>query len=147
MSGMDSGRFASLAEDLARVQGGLSGRLGEVRAAAEALRGQAFECVEAFCRRARELGAHQLEHVVVSDVGPDEKHVDCVQFSVSRGRAMLLCVAIAGETEGAGKVRLVGPFKRGKIEGPCGDFPLRGPEVEAGLEQRMIDLLRTASSV
>jgi hypothetical protein len=68
-----------------------------------------------------------------------------VQFSVERGRTLLLCVAIANAQ--GGKVRLVGPFKRGKVEGPCGDFPLRGAEVEQGLEQRMLDLLRQASSV
>jgi hypothetical protein len=142
---MDTGKFEALAEDLARQQGDLPRWLASTRAAAEALRAQAQACIEAFRARARALGAAQLGSVEVSRVGPDEKHVDCLQFSVERGRNVLLCVAIASP-EG-GKVRLVGPFKRGKPEGPCGDFPLSGPEVESGLEQRMLDLLRQASSL
>jgi hypothetical protein len=141
---MNVGKFESLAEDLARQQGELPRWLQAARAGAEELRRQAQQCVDAFVRRANALGAAQLGSVSVSAVVPDEKHVDCVQFSVERGRSALLCVAIAN-AEG-GKVRLVGPFKRGRAEGPCGDYPLQGPEVEAGLEERLLDLLRQASS-
>jgi hypothetical protein len=142
---MDTAKFEALAEDLARQHGDLARWLANARAAAEELRGQAQACIEAFVARATALGAEQLGSVSVSGVVPDQKHVDCLQFSVERGRNVLLCVAIA--TPEGGKVRLVGPFKRGKAEGPCGDFPLRGPELEHGLEQRMLDLLRQASSV
>jgi hypothetical protein len=142
---MDPGKFEALAEDLVRQHGDLPHWLAEARAGAEVLRDQAQTCIEVFVRRAEALGARQLGDVAVSAVGADEKHVDCVQFSVERGRNLLLCVAIANSS--GGKVRLVGPFKRGKVEGPCGDFPLRGAEVEAALEQRMLDLLRQASSV
>jgi hypothetical protein len=142
---MDSGKFEALAEDLARQQGDLARWLAGARSAAEELRGQAAACIQAFVTRARRLGAEQLGSVSVSPVEPDEKHVDCVQFSVERGRNVVLCVAIG--TPDGGKMRLVGPFKRGKPEGPCGDFPLRGPELERGLEQRLLDLLRQASSV
>ena len=142
---MDARRFEALAEDLARQHGALPRWLPGIREAAEALRGQAQACVEAFARRARTLGAEHLASVVVSPVSPDEKHVDCLQFSVERGRHVLLCIAIAN-AEG-GKMRLVGPFKRGKAEGPCGDHPLRGAELEQGLEQRLLDLLRQASGI
>lgn len=142
---MDTGKFEALAEDLARQHGDLPRWLAGARAAAEELRAQAQACVQAFLSRAELLGAEQLGAVCVSPVGPDQKHVDCVQFSIERGRDVLLCVAIA--TSEGGKVRLVGPFKRGKTEGPCGDFPLRGAELERGLEQRLLDLLRQASSL
>jgi len=142
---MDPEKFEALAEDLARQHGDLPLWLAAARTGAEELREQAQRCVEAFRRRAQALGAAQLGSVSVSPVAADEKHVDCVQFGVERGRSLLLCVAIANAQ--GGKIRLVGPFKRGKAEGPCGDFPLRGPEVEAALEQRMLDLLRQASSV
>jgi len=141
---MNVGKFQALAEELARQQRELPGWLASARAGAEELRGQAQACVDAFVRRALALGAEQLGSVNVSALIPDEKHVDCLQFCVERGRSALICVAIAGPQ--GGKIRLVGPFKRGKAEGPCGDYPLRGPEVEAGLEQRMLDLLRQASS-
>ncbi|MCE2390121.1 MAG: hypothetical protein J4G09_01400 [Proteobacteria bacterium] len=136
-------RFEALAEELARRQAQLPERLSAAREAAEALRQRAAAAVAAFVTRARALGAEHLGDVVVSEVEPDEKHVDCLQFSVERGRHVLLCVAIAGES--GGKIRLVGPFRRGKTEGPCADQPLRGPEVEAALDQGLLDLLRGAS--
>src|SRR5262245_36917745 len=92
---MDTGKFEALAEDLARQHGELPRWLAGARAAAEELRGQAQACVEAFRARAKALGAEQLGAVRVSPVEPDHKHVDCVQFSVERGRNLLLCVAIA----------------------------------------------------
>jgi hypothetical protein len=139
---VDTTRFRKLAEELAARDPGLAARLREVREAARELRDQAFQAVEAFRERTAELGTPYLGHLDVSAVEPDEKHVDCVQFRISRGRTELLVIAIA---EGAGKVRLVGPFKRGKAEGPCADAPLRGPEVERALEDRIETLIREAS--
>lgn len=138
---MDAPRFRKLAEELAARDPGLAARLREVREAARTLRELAFQAVEAFRERAAELGAPYLGNVEVSGVEPDEKHVDCVQFRISRGRTELLCIAIAA---GEGKMRLVGPFKRGKSEGPCADAPLSGPEVERALEDRIERLLREA---
>jgi hypothetical protein len=139
---MDAGRFRKLAEELAARDPGLPARLREVREAARDLRELAFQAIEAFRERAAELGAPYLGNVEVSAVEPDEKHVDCVQFRVSRGRTELLCIAIASA---GGKVRLVGPFQRGKTEGPCADAPLRGREVEHALEDRIERLLREAA--
>lgn len=138
---MDTQRFRKLADELAARDPGLAGRLRDVRDAARILRELAFEAVESFRERAAEIGAPYLGHLEVSAVEPDEKHIDCVQFSVSRGRLELLCIAIA---DGAGKVRLVGPFKRGKQEGPCAEAPLRGAEVEKALEDRIEQLVREA---
>ena len=141
---MDTQRFRSLADELAARDPGLAGRLREVRDAARILRELAFEAVETFRERAAEIGAPYLGNLEVSPVEPDEKHVSCVQFRVSRGRLELLCIAIA---DGAGKVRLVGPFKRGKQEGPCAEAPLRGSEVEKALEDRIEQLVREAVGV
>ena len=65
-------------------------RLRDVRDAARDLRELAFEAVEAFRERAAEIGAPYLGNLEVSPVEPDEKHVDCVQFRVARGRLELL---------------------------------------------------------
>ena len=143
-SRMDALRFKRLADELASRDPGLTARLRDVRDAARELREQAFEAVEAFRERAAEIGAPYLGNLEVSPVEPDEKHVDCVQFRVARGRIELLCIAIA---EGTGKMRLVGPFKRGKEEGPCADAPLRGPEVVKALEDRIEQLVREAAGV
>ncbi len=140
---MSSERFEQLAVDLAGSQPGLSRRLSSLREDAEALRELAHASVQAFKRRACELGAEQLTRLDVSPVGPDEKHVDCLQFKLVRGRWKLVCVVIA---KGEGNVRLVGPFKRGQSETPCSDHDLRGPEVEAALQDRIESLIREASS-
>ncbi|MEX2204803.1 MAG: hypothetical protein WEF50_01085 [Myxococcota bacterium] len=136
-------RFRKLADELASRDPGLTVRLRDVRDAARELREVAFEAVEVYRERAAQIGAPYLGHLEVSAVEPDEKHVDCVQFRVTRGRTELLCIAIAREPV---KVRLVGPFKRGKQEGPCADAPLRGPEVVKALEDRIEQLVREASA-
>ncbi|MFI5316148.1 MAG: hypothetical protein ACHQ6T_10625 [Myxococcota bacterium] len=139
---MDPQRFRKLAEELAERDPGLSLRLRDARDAARSLRAAAFDAVEAFRQRAAEIGAGYLGNIEVSTVEPDDKHLDAVQFRVSRGRLELLCVAIA---RGEGKLRLVGPFKRGKDEGPCAEAGLRGPDVETLLEERIAALLREAA--
>jgi len=139
---MDSLRFRRLAEELAGKDPELSSRLQAVRAAAESLRSGAAQAVEVFRRRALELGAPQLADVAVTPVEPDEKHLDALQFKIARGRLELLCIAIA---RGEGKVRVVGPFKRGQKEGPCAEAPLAGPEVESLLGERIEALVREAA--
>jgi hypothetical protein len=141
---MDAGRFRTLAEELAAREPDLARRLARTREAASALRESAAQAVEAFRSRATELGAAHLGHITVSPLEPDEKHVDAIQFRISRGRLELLCVAIA---RGEGKVRVVGPFKRGKQEGPCAEAGLTGPEIESLLEERLAALVREASEV
>ncbi len=140
---MDLDRFRKLADELAGRDPGLTQRLRDARDAARELRGLACEAVEALRQRAAEIGAPYLGNLEVSEVLPDAKHIDSVQFSVSRGRTELLCIAIA---KCPGKVRLVGPFQRGKQEGPCAEAPLRGREVEKALEDRIEALVREASA-
>jgi hypothetical protein len=141
---MDAQRFRKLADELAERDPGLAARLRQAREAARVLRDAAFEAVEAFRQRASELGAGYLGNIEVSGVDPDEKHVDAVQFRVTRGRFEVLCIAIA---RGEGKMRVVGPFKRGKEEGPCAEAPLRGSEIETLLEERLAALVREATGV
>lgn len=139
---MDRARFEKLADELASLDPELPARLSAARDGAERLRAATAQAVESFARRARSLGAEQLAELCVTPVGLDEKHTDCLQFSIERGRWVLVCVAIA---EAPPRARLVGPFKRGGVEGPCADFPLDGPEAEAALEERALALIRSAS--
>jgi hypothetical protein len=141
---MDNQRFRKLADELAERDPALGMRLRDARSAASELRDSAFGAVEAFRQRASENGAPYLGNIEVSRVEPDEKHIDAVQFRIARGRFELLCIAIA---RGEGKVRVVGPFKRGKEEGPCAEAPLRGAEVENLLEERLAALVREATAV
>ena len=139
---MDLERFRKLADELAGRDPGLTQRLRDVRDAARDLRELAWEAIEVLRERAAEIGAPYLGNLEVSAVEPDAKHLDAVQFTVSRGRTELACIAIA---RGPGKVRLVGPFQRGKQEGPCAELPLRGPEVEKALEDGIEALVRAAA--
>jgi hypothetical protein len=139
---MDLDRFRELADELAARDPKLVQRLRDVREVARGLREGAYGAIEAFRERAAEIGAPYLCNLEVSEVEPDEKHVDCVQFKISRGRLELLCIAIARD---GGKLRLVGPFKRGKVEGPCAEAPLRAPEVEEMLADRIAALMREAA--
>jgi hypothetical protein len=141
---MDDQRFRKLADELAERDPGLAVRLRHARDAARVLRDSAFSAVEAFRQRASEIGAPYLGNIEVSIVEPDEKHIDAVQFRITRGRFEVICVAIA---RGEGKMRVVGPFKRGKEEGPCAEVPLRGSEVENLLEERLAALVREATGV
>ncbi len=138
---MGTARFEQLAATLADRDRDVSESLGSVRPALEALRGQALGDIEAFVRVAREHGGAHLTDVAVGPVEWDEKHVDCLQFKVARGRWELTCV---GKSRGV--VTLVGPYRRGKPEKPCAEFPLPGREADAALEDRLLSLLREASA-
>jgi hypothetical protein len=98
----------------------------------------AFEAVKRSRTRRGDRRSY-LRNLEVSPVSRTKRRL--CPFRVSRGRTELLCVAIA---KGPGKVRLVGPFQRGKQEGPCAEAPLRGPEVEKALEDRIEALVREA---
>jgi hypothetical protein len=141
---MDAERFRKLADELAERDPALTARLANARDAAYALRDSASAAIEAFRKRAAERDAPHLGNISISPVEPDEKHIDAVQFRIARGRLEVICVAIA---RGDGKMRVVGPFKRGKEEGPCAEAPLRGGEVDRLLEERLTALVREASAV
>jgi hypothetical protein len=129
-----------LAEELAERDRALAGRLEEAREAAVRLRETAANAVDAFRRTAHARGAQHLADVDVSPVEPDDKHVDCVQICIRRGRWEARVIARADA-----KVTLVGPFARGKPEQPCRDFELAGERVEQGVEDLVEALLRQAS--
>ena len=137
---MDDKRLVELAERLMQRDRDLAAPLEAVWEAARELREEAHAAVEAFRGVLLARGAGHLARIEVGPVEPDEKHVDCVQFRIARGRWQALYVGKA-----AGKATLVGPFKLGHSEQPCRDFPLRGPEVERGLEDLLLTLIEKAS--
>jgi hypothetical protein len=134
--------FAELATQLAERDRVLAEPLAQARTAAEQLRAHAERALAAFTAAARAEGADHLTDLTLGPVRPDEKHVDAIEFSVRRGRWELICVAKAGR-----KFTLVGPFERGKAEKPCLDYPLAGDELRAGLEARLLELIRSASEL
>ena len=138
---MWTARFEQLAASLADRDHDVSKSLEVVRPALGELRDRALDAVDAFVRVARERGGVHLTDIAVSPVEWDEKHVDCLQFKVMRGRWELTCVGKA-----RGVVTLVGPYRRGKPEQPCAELPLPGPQADAALDDRLLALLREASA-
>jgi hypothetical protein len=88
------------------------------------------QALGAFEDAAAEAGADHLR-LEVSPLRLDDKHVRAVEFELQRGRhAAIVTVKSKGE------VTLVGPFQRGKQEGPCRSFPFSaGDELQDGLEE------------
>ncbi|MEE8558248.1 MAG: hypothetical protein V3T14_10225 [Myxococcota bacterium] len=136
---MGRDRFVRLAEEFAARDRDLVPRIATLWDACERLRSVAAAAVEAFAETARSRGTPHLADLVVDPVEPDEKHVDCLQVRVRRGRWEGLLLA-----KSKGKVTLVGPFRRGDPEKPCRDFALTGAEVEMGVEDLVEELIRRA---
>ena len=137
---MSTVRFQQLARSLAARDRDLPDALASVRPCVERLRAHAHGVVEAFADAARSVGAVHLTDVTVGPVITDAKHVDCLSFAVVRGRWEALCVA-----KPCGTARLVGPFRRGKAEGPCADYALADDAARAPLEEMLLALLTEAS--
>jgi hypothetical protein len=132
-------RFEELARELTRRDRELAEFLPRAHDALAALRECAQGHVAAFVATVRRGGAPHLAELVVGPVEADEKHVDCVQFKVQRGRWEIVCVA-----KPRGVVTLVGPYRRGKAEQPCRDYPLPSEAAEDGLEELLLQLIRQA---
>lgn len=92
------------------------------RKEAERLRAATAEALEAFHAAAAERGAPYLR-VELSAVQPDEKHLRALQFALRRGRHEAVVTV-----RSRGEVTLVGPYQRGRAEGPCKTFPAGGGE-------------------
>ena len=116
-------RLAEVGRRLGEREASHSGALAEARSRAETLRAEVARALEAFHAGAAGAGAPQLR-VALGAVRLDDKHARALQFDLARGR----CAGIV-TVKSRGEVTLVGPFHRGKAEGPCLSFPFEA-EVE-----------------
>ncbi|MDJ0849001.1 MAG: hypothetical protein QNK04_11530 [Myxococcota bacterium] len=118
------------------------------RAALEAARKCAFElreqvaaALDRFHDAAAEAGAPHLR-IDVSEVRADDKHLRAVEFDLQRGRYKAIVTA-----KSRGEVTLVGPFRLGKVEGPCLSFPFDAKaELGAALEDFLARFLEEAAT-
>jgi hypothetical protein len=106
--------------------------LDAARRRAEALHALVSRGIEAFHAAVDAAGAPQLR-VELSAPRPDDKHARAVQFALQRGRHTAVITV-----KSRGEVTLVGPFKTGKVEGPCLSFPL---DAEDDLHRALADFL------
>lgn len=98
--------------------------LDEARARCAALHARVRAALDAFQAEAAAAGAPHLA-LTVSAPRLDEKHVRAWEFEVGRGRhAGIVVVKTKRE------ITLVGPFQKGKQEGPCRKLPFDAPEDE-----------------
>ena len=108
-------------EDLGRTLGEREAAyvrdLEAARGQADALRVRVEEALERFHAAAARAGAPHLR-IDLSEIRVDDKHLRAVEFELTRGRHKAIVVA-----KSAGDITLVGPFSRGKTEGPCKTLP------------------------
>jgi len=136
-----SDRFERLGQALGAREAEHSGGLDQARAVAERLRASVALALEAFHRAAAAAGAPHLK-LDLGEVRPDDKHLRAVEFEVSRGRHRAIVTA-----KSRGDVTLVGPFHRGKTEGPCRSFPFDArDELDAALGDLLEQLCEEAAT-
>lgn len=139
---------ASLENRLAQLGRTLGEREAAHRAALDAARDCAVEirervasALEHFHAAAAEAGAPHLR-IDVSDIRADDKHLRAVEFDLQRGRYKAIVTA-----KSRGEVTLVGPFRLGKVEGPCLSFPFDATaELGAALEDFLARFLEEAAT-
>lgn len=115
--------------------------LARARSCATALRDQIAEALARFHAGAADAGAPHL-CVELSEIRMDDKHLRAVEFDLSRGRHRAIVVA-----KSRGDVTLVGPFRAGKVEGPCLSFPFEAKtEIQAALVSFLTQFLEEAAT-
>jgi hypothetical protein len=130
-------RFERLGHALRDREAPHAESLAAARVCAEQLRAAVARAVEDFEAAA---GLPQLA-VTVGPVRADDKHLRAVEFDIVRGRHRAIVTA-----KSRGEVTLVGPFHRGKTEGPCRSFPFEaGPELREALAEFLERFLDAAA--
>ena len=131
-------RLEALGRSLGQREAAHSEGLEQARKCADELRSRVAKALERFHAAAADAGAPHLR-IELSGIRVDDKHLRAVEFDLQRGRHKAIVVA-----KGRGEVTLVGPFRVGKVEGPCRSFPIDaddellealGPFLEAFLEE------------
>jgi hypothetical protein len=121
-------RLAQLGRRLGEREAAHGDALERARRYAGEIHADVARALERFHTSVAEAGAPHLS-VELGDVHLDDKHLRAVEFDLTRGRYKAIIVAKA-----QGELTLVGPFKVGKVEGPCLSFPFAAEdEIRAAL--------------
>ena len=111
-------RLEELGRQLGEREARHADALAQARARAEELRGAVAGALARFLDAAHKSGAPHIQ-IDVSGVRLDDKHLHAFEFELGRGQHRAI-VTVKSRAE----VTLVGPFRTGKVEGPCRSFPL-----------------------
>jgi hypothetical protein len=125
-------RLEDLGREIGEREAAHSAALEAAGQRAGELRADVSAAIDRFNDAVAKAGAPQMR-VIVSDVRADDKHVRSFEFEVYRGRHRAI-VTVKSRAE----VTLVGPFRSGKVEGPCRSFPLEG---SAEFDRALVDFL------
>jgi hypothetical protein len=125
-------RFENLGRSLGARELEHAADIARARVQIERLHTAVSAALEDFERGARSAGAQHLE-IEISEIRTDDKHLRAVEFELVRGRH---CAIVTAKSRG--EVTLVGPFRKGKNEGPCRSFPF---DAAAELRDAVADFL------
>ena len=126
------GRLVMVGRSIGAREAAFQAALGEATQRCEALRSVVCEALAGFHAAASEAGAPHLR-IEVGPVRLDDKHVRAIEFEVRRGRHVGVVTV-----KSRGDVTLVGPFRSGKVEGPCRTFPW---DAESDIQKALGDFL------
>ncbi len=115
-------RLAALGRTLGEREAVHRAPLDAAREQVADLRDQVDSALERFHQAVTQAGAAHLR-IELGDIRVDEKHLRAVEFDLIRGRHRAIVVA-----KSRGEITLVGPFRAGKVEGPCLSFPFEARE-------------------
>lgn len=135
------GRLEALGREVGAREAPHADDLERARAVAESLHRLVSGAVGRFNQAVKDSGAAHVE-LAVGTVHTDDKHLRAVEFDLSRGRHRAIVTV-----KSRGDVTLVGPFHRGKTEGPCRTFPMDArEEIEAALAGFLARFVEEATS-
>ena len=106
-------RLSALGAELGARESGDRESLERARQTADELHQVVVRALEAFHQSAAAAGSPHLR-IETTEPALDQKHVRAMEFEVRRGRTVGIVTV-----KSRGDVTLVGPFRRGKNEGPC----------------------------
>ena len=134
-------RLAALGRSLGAREAQHADSLARAQACAESVREDVAAALGRFHDAVAEAGAPHLE-IELSPIRTDDKHVRAVEFDLARGRHQAIVVAKA-----KGELTLVGPFRKGKNEGPCRSFPFEArDEIQRALGSFLESFLEEAAT-
>jgi hypothetical protein len=134
-------RLEALGRTIGEREAALADELGRAQATASDLHSLVSIAIDRFNQAARAAGSPHVE-VRVGPVHVDDKHLRAVEFDLQRGRHRAIVTV-----KSRGDVTLVGPFHRGKTEGPCRTFPIEArPEIETALAEFLTGFVEEATT-
>lgn len=134
-------RLAALGQSLGSREADHAAAIARAKRCAASVREDVAAALERFHAAVAEAGAPHLQ-IDLSKIRTDDKHLRAVEFDLSRGRHQAIVVAKA-----KGELTLVGPFRQGKVEGPCRSFPFDArDEIQRALGSFLESFLEEAAT-